>query len=163
MDDGMNAPIRDRMKPSSSERVPDSEPMGRESVGALLNELLEFERAVARLLAAYLVQLPFDSDETFLRLRRLQREEAGNCTVLIRCLRHMGIAPSPATGVFYWKGLFIPTLRDRLHFLNWAQDCVARRIAAALPRLSVSREKEVLQDMHDAHVANILLCEALIE
>jgi nitronate monooxygenase len=136
-------------------------PMQQEERGSLLNQLLEAERAGAKLLAAYLDELTPQSD-LFARLHKVQRDEARNCAVLIHYLLEASVAPSTATGDFYRKGLAIRDWRERLEFLNRGQAWVARRIAAALPRLSASDGKEALLAMYDSHLVNIELCEELI-
>lgn len=129
-------------------------------LGELLNLLLEAERAGARLLAAYLRELDPGSP-LVARLQAVQRDEAGNCAILIHHLLEAELQPSTTTGDFYRKGLAIRGWRERLEFLNRGQLWVAKRIAAALPGLSSSAAKTALQEMHASHLANIGLCEAL--
>jgi Domain of unknown function (DUF6306) len=129
-------------------------------LGALLNQLLEAERAGAKLLAAYVDELAPRSP-LVARLSGVQRDEARNCAVLIHYLLEAGVAPGSATGEFYRKGLAIRDWRERLEFLNRGQAWVARRIAAALPRLPASACKQALQAMHHSHLVNIGLCEEL--
>jgi nitronate monooxygenase len=127
----------------------------------LLNELLEAERAGARLLAAYLAELTPGSD-LFARLQAVQEDEARNCALLIHLLQQAGVEPSTATGAFYQKGLAIRGARERIAFLNRGQAWVARRIAAALPGVPAGEAKSVLQAMHESHVVNIAACEGLL-
>jgi nitronate monooxygenase len=127
-------------------------------LGALLNLLLEAERAGARLLAADLRELKPES-ELFVRLQKVQRDEASNCAVLIHHLLEADVQPSMATGDFYRKGLAINGWGERLEFLNRGQLWVAKRIATALPGLPASAVKNALQDMHLSHLVNIELCE----
>ena len=61
------------------------------------------------------------------------------------------------------KGLEIGGWRERLEFLNRGQRWVARRIAEALPRITPSGAKSALQEMHESHLANIALCEQLLD
>jgi nitronate monooxygenase len=93
----------------------------------------------------------------------LQRDEARNCAVLIHHLLEADITPSMATGDFYRKGLEIRSWRERLEFLNRGQLWVAKRIAAALPRIPPSAGKSALQAMHESHLVNIVLCEQLLD
>ena len=96
------------------------EPMSatpREELGHLLNVLLEAERAGAKLLAAYLDELPRGTGD-WVGLDAVQRDEARNCAVLIHYLLEAQAAPSMATGDFYRKGLEIRGWRERLEFLN---------------------------------------------
>lgn len=126
----------------------------------LLNMLLEAERAGARLLADYVAALPLES-EIGARLRQVQRDEAKNCAVLYRLLLEIGFTPSMAVGSFYEKGLAIEGLHQRLEFLNRGQGWVAKRIAAALPRIQRRTIHEALLAMHRSHVDNIERCEEL--
>ena len=138
-----------------------AEPMTRAELGALLNELLEAERAGARLLSAWMAEAAPGS-VLYQRLRDVQRDEARNCAVLIHHLLESGALPSGLTGEFYDKGLRVRDWEARLALLNRGQAWVARRIAAALPRLGPSAARDALQEMHDSHLANIARCEALI-
>jgi len=140
----------------------ESPPMSREEFGSLLNLLLEAERAGARLLAAYLDELPPGTGD-WVGLHAVQRDEARNCAVLIHCLLEAQAAPSMATGDFYRKGLEIRGWRERLEFLNRGQRWVARRIAEALPRIASSEARNALQEMHASHLENIVLCEQLLD
>lgn len=139
----------------------DPDVMQQEELGRFLNLLLEAERAGARLLAAYLDELPPGTAE-WVGLHAVQRDEARNCAVLIHCLLEAEVTPSMATGEFYRKGLEITGWRERLEFLNRGQGWVARRIAGALPRIPASAGKSALQEMHQSHLANIALCEGLL-
>lgn len=129
-------------------------------LGQLLNVLLEAERAGAKLLAAWLIELSPQSP-LFAPLSDVQRDEARNCALLIECLRETGAAPSSKTGEFYAKGLAIADWPARLAFLNRGQAWVARRIGAALPDIQSPAVRSVLQEMHDSHFANIERCKAL--
>lgn len=141
--------------------VPGTGPMSQEEFGRFLNLLLEAERAGARLLAAYLDELPPGTAE-WIGLHAVQRDEARNCAVLIHYLLEADVTPSMATGEFYRRGLEIRGWRERLEFLNRGQAWVARRIAEALPRIPASAAKSALREMHNAHLANIALCEQLL-
>jgi nitronate monooxygenase len=138
----------------------DAFPMTREEYGVFLNQLLEAERAGAKLLAAYLDELPLDS-ERWKALRAVQRDEARNCAVLIHLLLEADMAPGSKVGDFYGRGLALRGWRERLEFLNRGQAWVARRIAAALPHVP-ARAQRMLQQMHESHVLNIGECERLL-
>ncbi|HSA91014.1 MAG TPA: DUF6306 domain-containing protein, partial [Burkholderiales bacterium] len=130
-------------------------------LGALLNTLLEAERAGAKLLAAYLNELPLGS-KLHAALRDVQRDEARNCAVLIHFLLEADFAPSTATGDFYRKGLLVDGWPERLDFLNRGQAWVARHIAAALPLIPSLAAKYALQAMHESHLVNIRACEGML-
>jgi Domain of unknown function (DUF6306) len=126
----------------------------------LLNELLEAERAGARLLADWMAEAPMGS-ALHERLKAVQRDEATNCAILIRHLQQAGGVPSTATGAFYGKALAIKDWRARLDFLNRGKGWVGERIAAALPQLPESPARAMLQEMHDSHVTNIASCDSV--
>ena len=131
-----------------------------EEYGAFLNQLLEAERAGAKLLSAYLDELPKDSFK-WKSIRAVQLDEARNCAVLIHLLLEAEATPSSAVGDFYGGGLAIRGWRERLLFLNRGQAWVAKRIAAALPRVP-EKPRAALQEMYDSHVVNIGNCKALL-
>jgi hypothetical protein len=140
-------------------RDPQPAAMRREEYASVLSTLLEAERAGAKLLAAYLDELPMDA-HTQACLARVQRDEAKNCAVLIHLLLEEGLDVSTAVGDFYRRGLAIADWSARLKFLNRGQQWVADYIAAALPRLPESRGRRLLQDMYESHVENITLCQS---
>jgi nitronate monooxygenase len=141
--------------------LPEERPMARRELALLLNRLLEAERAGAKVLSAYLAELPPDSD-AWRRIQLVQRDEARNCAVLIRLLRQANVEPSMATGKFYDKALAIQGWRERLKFLNRGQAWVAREIDAALPDLRASEARSTLRQMRESHLANIRACEDLL-
>jgi nitronate monooxygenase len=143
---------------SAAHAVPRTLPMAMDEYGRLLNTLLEAERAGAKLLAAYLNELPADA-EAWAWLSAIQRDEARNCSVLIHLLLEDGFEPSIKVGDFYRKGLAIRGWGERMRFLNRGQQWVADRIAAALPRLNGLAGQKQLQAMYDSHLANIALCK----
>ena len=135
-------------------------PMPSDEYGDFLNLLLKAERAGAKLLAAYLDELPPGSLR-WKAIQAVQRDEARNCAVLIHLLLEAAVTPTPAVGSFYGRGLAIRDWAERMEFLNRGQAWVARRIADALPRVP-EKDRSILQSMHDSHVINIETCEALL-
>lgn len=133
-------------------------PMTKHEYGRLLNTLLEAERAGAKLLAAYLNELPADAD-AWAWLSVIQRDEARNCSVLIHLLLENGFEPGMAVGDFYRKGLAIAGWGERMRFLDRGQQWVADYIAAALPRLYDIAGRKPLEAMYESHLANIALCK----
>jgi len=127
----------------------------------LLNTLLEAERAGARVLAVFLDDHAADSD-TWLQLRRVQRDEARNCAILVRLITALGAVPSKATGDFLGKALAVQGGTERLAFLNRGQSWVVRVLRDHLQRVAEGPVRLALQDMLDSHIANIATCEALI-
>jgi len=136
-------------------------PISAQELMALLNTLLEAERAGARTLAAFLDDYPAQSP-AWEELRRVQRDEAVNCSHLIDAIRGLDGEPSGATGDFLGKALAVEGRAARLAFLNRGQGWVARRIAEALPRIGAGPLHDMLSAMHDSHLANIAACDALV-
>lgn len=129
--------------------------------GVFLNELLAAERAGAKLLSAYLDELPLDSFQWKI-VRAVQLDEARNCAVLIHLLLEAEVKPTQAVGAFYDKGLAIQGWRERFDFLNRGQAWVAKRLTDAIPRVP-ARARRALRKMRDSHVWNIGICEELLD
>jgi 5-formyltetrahydrofolate cyclo-ligase len=128
----------------------------------LLNTLLEAERAGAKVLAAFLADYAPQSP-AWRQLEKVQRDEAGNCAILISLIRQLDGKPSAATGDFLGKALKINGRVARLKFLNRGQEWVARKIREALPGLEAADVRDALSAMHESHLLNIEACEALVE
>ena len=136
--------------------------MSRDDVLALLNTLLEAERAGAKVLAAFLDDYARDS-AAWRQVSTVQRDEAKNCAILIELIRRLEGTPSGATGEFLGKALAVEGRIARLKFLNRGQGWVARKIREALPEIGDADVRRVLSTMYDSHLLNIEACEALIE
>jgi 5-formyltetrahydrofolate cyclo-ligase len=136
--------------------------MSKEERVALLNTLLEAERAGAKVLAAFLEDYERDTP-AWRQLSVVQRDEAKNCAILIELIRQADGTPSTATGDFLEKALKIDRRIARLQFLNRGQGWVARKISEALPNIDDVSTRRALADMYDSHLLNIEACEALIE
>ena len=131
-------------------------------ITSLLNTLLETERAGARVVSACLGDLALPPG---VRARRLvvQSDECRNSAVLVRMLRHVGAEPSNAVGEFLQMALTVQGSARRLEFLNRGQAWVARRIAAALPRIADAAIHAEMRAMHDSHLRNIEACRGMLE
>lgn len=137
-------------------------PMSAKEAIALLNVLLEAERAGAKVLAAFLDDYQRDTP-AWRQLAAVQRDEAKNCAILIDLIRRLGDIPSAATGDFLDKALAVEGRAGRLQFLNRGQGWVARKIAEALPSVKEDFVRNALAAMHESHLLNIEACEALGE
>jgi hypothetical protein len=135
--------------------------MTTDEIGALLNTLLEAERAGATVLTAFVHQVDLGPHGRA-EMRRIQRDESHNCGVLIRLLDSLGVERSRVTGDFLHKALAVKGAVPRLQFLNRGQAWVERRIAEALPRIADAHVRRALEAMRISHVANIAACEALV-
>lgn len=128
---------------------------------ALLNTLLEAERAGAKVLNDFLADYA-EGTEAWQTLRKVQRDEAQNCAILMRLIRSLGAEPSKVTGDFVAKALAVQGNAERLVFLNRGQAWVARKIREALPAIQPGEIRTALVEMQDSHVANIATCDALV-
>lgn len=137
-------------------------PMPAAEVIALLNVLLEAERAGAKVLAAFLDDYERDTP-AWRQLAAVQRDESKNCAILIELVRRMSGAASAATGDFLGKALAIEGKVARLQFLNRGQGWVARKISEALPHIEEDFVRSALSAMHESHLLNIEACDALAE
>lgn len=128
---------------------------------ALLNILLEAERAGAKVVAKFLDEYPRESS-AWQQLHEVQHDEAHNCTLLMQALRSCGVQPSRATGDFLGKALAVQGRTERLAFLNRGQGWVARKLAEQLPHIATGPVRQMLSEMHDSHLVNIAACNDLV-
>jgi hypothetical protein len=131
---------------------------GREEIVTALNELLEAERAGAK------VALPSSTSEgpaSYLALmRQVRADEARWCAMLSRQIKRLGAAPSRKTGAFKDKALAISDPAERLAFLNRGQSWVVRKLEALQPRIRDDGLHRDLREMLDSHQANIAQAES---
>jgi len=137
---------------------PQDSPIGREALLNALNELLEAERAGARVALASRNGLQDGVLGAF--LKELQADEARWCAMLHREIRRLSGVPSRRCGRFCQKAMAIGDLGERLVFLNRGQAWVARRLAGLLPRISDSALYAALEDMRLNHETNIERAES---
>lgn len=126
---------------------------GKEELTAYLNELLEAERAGARVT----LESTRDAQTPDLKdlLRSIQRDEARWCAMLAGHLKLLGEKPTTQTGAFYGKAMAIADLRERIVFLNRGQGWVVRKLRDMLPRLPEERLHADLTEMLRSHEINI--------
>ncbi len=134
---------------------------GKGELAAFLNEMLEAERAGARVTlesarAAGTGPLP-------VLLRMIQKDEARWCAMLSGHLEARGDAVSTAVGAFYGKSMAIPDLRERIHFINRGQGWVVRKLREMLPRVRDDGLHSDLSDMLHAHERNIALANDALQ
>jgi 5-formyltetrahydrofolate cyclo-ligase len=129
---------------------------------ALLDVLLEAERAGAKVIAAFLDDYERDTP-AWRQLAAVQRDEAKNCAILIDLIRRSNGAPSAAIGDFLEKALAVQGRVARLRFLNRGQNWVARKIREALPQIGDDSVRGALSAMLESHLLNIEACDALME
>ncbi len=126
---------------------------------ALLNQLLEGERAGARGVGAMSRQAA--SAGTRAILREIARDEARFCAMLIRQVARLGGAPSPRTGAFYAKLAAVERADEQLDLLERGQGWVVRKLSEALPRIADAALHADLREMLEAHLRNIERCRDL--
>lgn len=148
-------------RPAGAASGQDTDDLGREELVAALDELLEAERAGARL-AVQLVRLATDPDARAVTLALL-RDEARWCGMLVEALTRIEAKPSAKVGDFYAKAMAIDGLEARLAFVNRGQAWVVRKIEKLLPRIGDERLHADLKAMLEAHAVNIELTERALE
>ena len=131
---------------------------GREEIVTALNELLEAERAGAKVA---LVSSKSDGPASYLSLmRQVRADEAKWCAMLSRQIKRLGATPSRKTGTFKEKALAISDPAERLAFLNRGQSWVVRKLEALQPRIRDDTLHRDLREMLDSHRANIAQAES---
>jgi hypothetical protein len=128
---------------------------GKTELAAFLNELLEAERAGARVT---LKSARAAAAGPIAKLMwTIQRDEAHWCAMLIRHLKALGETPSAKVGAFYDKAMAIADLAERITFLNRGQGWVVRKLREMLPRVRNDRLHADLAEMLQSHETNITL------
>jgi hypothetical protein len=132
---------------------------GKDELVAFLNELLEAERAGARVTGDTAREA--GSGPTALLMRTIQKDEAHWCAMLTGHVKALGEAPSPKVGAFYEKAMAIENPGERIAFLNRGQGWVARKLRDMLPRVRDNRLHADLSEMLRSHEVNIALANDL--
>jgi hypothetical protein len=126
---------------------------GRAELVGFLNELLEAERAGARVTLKSAREA--GAGPVAKLLWTIQRDEARWCAMLIRHIKTLGETPSAKVGDFYNKAMAIADLGERVAFLNRGQGWVVRKLREMLPRVRDDRLHADLAEMLQSHEANI--------
>jgi nitronate monooxygenase len=127
-------------------------PASRDDVLVALNELLEAERAGARVAMETARDMPPSALTTL--VRDIHKDEVRWCGMLMRTIEAMEGTASSATGAFWSKAMAIPDLKQRLGFLNRGQAWVVRRLEALIPRMHDAQVRVDLSAMLEAHQRN---------
>nr|WP_295084516.1 DUF6306 domain-containing protein [uncultured Roseateles sp.] len=125
----------------------------RAEVLSALNELLEAERAGARV--AMETGREIHSQELAALVSDIHKDEVHWCGMLVRTIKSLGAMPSSAMGAFHGKAMAIADVNDRLRFLNRGQAWVVRKLEVLIPRLDLSPARADLEAMLEAHRENI--------
>ncbi len=132
-----------------------------EEVLGVLNELLEAERAGARV---SMELTRHTQDESLRKIAQLiWKDEVKWCGVLIRAIQACHATPSTRTGAFYDKAMAIKDLRLRLEFLNRGQAWVAKKLRNLVPRLREGRLQNELNEMLLAHTLNMTRVDGYLQ
>ncbi|MGD9664120.1 MAG: DUF6306 domain-containing protein [Novosphingobium sp.] len=133
----------------------------RDEILAELNELLEAERAGARVaLDSSKLTEPLGYRDL---MQGVRADEAHWCDMLTRHIKHLGGSPSGTTGDFFGKAMAIAAPLDRLSFLNRGQAWVVRKLEKLLPRVRDDALHADLKDMADRHRTNIDLAQGFLD
>lgn len=133
---------------------------GKDELIALLNELLEAERAGARVTLESAAAA--GSGAIAELMRTIQRDEARWCGMLQHRLKALGGAPSSKVGAFYGKAMAIADLGERIAFLNRGQGWVVRKLREMLPRVRDNQLHADLTQMLRSHEANIAMAAEVV-
>ena len=145
---------RSTLKPTDPDAGPaGAAPASREEVLDALNELLEAERAGARVAMETAREMP--PSALALLVQDIHKDEVRWCGMLMRTISVLEGTPSSATGAFWGKAMAIPDLEQRLSFLNRGQAWVVRRLSALIPRIQDAQVRADLAAMLQAHHVNI--------
>ena len=146
---------------TSRRRRPDDAAMGfagKDELIACLNELLEAERAGARvaLETARAAGNPAIAE----LMQHIQHDEARWCAMLLRRIKGLDGVASPRMGAFYGKAMAIDDLAARITFLNRGQGWVVRKLREIIPKVRDASLHEDLNHMLSSHIANITLANS---
>lgn len=133
-------------------------PVARDELLAALNELLEAERAGARVAMETARDIPAGALATL--VLDIHKDEVHWCGMLLRTTESMQGTASGATGAFWSKAMAIPDLEQRLLFLNRGQSWVVRKLQALIPRIDDAQIQADLSTMLAAHHTNIARVES---
>ena len=125
----------------------------RDEILTALNELLEAERAGARVAMETARDMPPCALTTL--VQDVHTDEVRWCSMLMRTIKALEGTASSATGAFWGKAMAIPDLEQRLDFLNRGQAWVVRRLEALIPRVEDAQVRADLATMLEAHRSNI--------
>jgi nitronate monooxygenase len=132
----------------------------RDELAATLNELLEAERAGARICARTALET---GDEDIRALMRLvHADEVRWCRMLLAAIEGIGAEPSSKVGAFYEKCLAIADLKARIAFINRGQGWVSQKLREILPKVRDDALHAALKTMLESHDANIAKANAAL-
>ena len=125
----------------------------RDDLLAALNELLEAERAGARLALVSLQDAVGPDHEKM--MRAIHADEARWCAMLSHQIRRLDGKPSRNCGAFYGKAMAIADPVERLAFLNRGQIWVVRKLSELIRGVRDDDLHAELRRMAESHRENI--------
>lgn len=134
--------------------------MGTSAVLALLNEMLEGERAGAKVAGA--LRKHATNPRVAALLIDIWIDEARFCAMLRRHIDRLGGTPSQKTGAFQEKVLALEGMDERLALLNKGQGWVVRKLREVLPQIDDDSLRTDLKNMLDVHEENIGRCAGVL-
>lgn len=149
-------PKSDRASPVCYAEQADAAYMGqlaREELLAALDELLEAERAGARVAEETVAQLHDPAERAL--METIRQDEVKWCGMLIAAIKSLDAKPGSRTGAFHGKAMAIADLPARMAFLNRGQAWVVRKLEALVPKVKEAGIQDDLLAMLVAHRENI--------
>ena len=122
--------------------------------------MLEAERAGAKALVALMDDWPRHGEE-WNALRKVQADEAHNCSMIGEMLKRTGTPYSHATGEFYDKAIAVKDSRERVAFLIRGLGWAVKEFKKALPRIPREDVRYLIEGMRDRHLRSIAACEPI--
>ena len=123
--------------------------------------MLEAERAGAKALVSVLDDWPRHGEE-WNALRKVQADEAHNCSMIGEMLKRTGTPYSHATGEFYDKAIAVEGPRKRIEFLIRGLGWAVKEFEKALPSIPREDVRYLIEGMRDRHRRSIAVCEAIV-
>jgi nitronate monooxygenase len=118
-----------------------------------LNEMLEAERAGARVVLRTALETSDDKLRVF--LHDVHRDEARWCALCLKWIAALDGEASRRIGSFYEKAMAVTALTDRIQFINRGQGWVVRKLREMLPKIQDDAFHADLKAMLVSHEANI--------
>lgn len=130
---------------------------GRDTLLPALNELLEAERAGARIMLRTVPEAP---EALKPLMRAIHRDAVRWCGVLTQAVQRLEGVPSRKTGALHEKAMAIADILERLAVLNRGQNWVVRKLRQLLPTIRDGIIHANLAVMLASHETNIALVTA---
>jgi uncharacterized protein DUF6306 len=124
--------------------------------------MLAAERAGAKALVVFMDDWPRHGRE-WEALRKVQADEAHNCSMVGEMLKRSGTAYSHATGEFYDKAVAVQGQRERIAFLIKGLKWAIREFDSALPRIPRDDVRRLIEGMRDRHARTVETCQSLLK